>query len=84
MILEAPSYSCLLYTSARLLRVGEGRGGGQPAGVTAHALDDGDLADVVDAGIAGHFHRAGRDILGSGGVAGAVVGACLLYTSRCV
>ena len=60
---------------ARLLRVGERGGGGQPAGMTAHALNDGDLADVVDAGIAGHFHRAGRDILGSGGVAGAVVGA---------
>ena len=49
--------------------------GGQPAGVTAHALDDGDHAGVVDLAVAGDFHEGGSDVLGGGGEAGAVVGA---------
>ena len=55
--------------------VGQRGGGGQPAGVTAHALDDGDHAGVVHGGIAVHFHDGGGDELGRGGEAGAVVGA---------
>ena len=48
---------------------------GQPAGVTAHDLDDADHAGVIHAGILIDFHAAGGNVLGSGGKAGAVVGA---------
>ncbi len=47
----------------------------QPARMAAHALDDGDLADVIDAGVARNLHDRGRNILGSRGKARAVVGA---------
>ena len=49
--------------------------GGEPAGVPAHALHDGDLADVIDAGVAADFHQGGRNVLRGGGKAGAVVRA---------
>ena len=55
--------------------IGQRGGGGQPAGVTAHALDDGDLTLVIHGGIAVHFHDGGGDVLGGGGEARAVVGA---------
>ena len=43
--------------------------------MTAHALDDGDLTDVIHARVAGNFHDGGRDIFCSRGKARAVVGA---------
>ena len=43
--------------------------------MTAHALDDGDHAGVIDVRVAGDFHDGRGDILGGGSVAGAVVGA---------
>ena len=50
-------------------------GGGQPAGVTAHHLDDGHHTGVVAAGIVLHFHHGSGDVLSSRGETGAVVGA---------
>ena len=61
--------------AAGLFFVGQRGSGGQPARVTAHALDDGDHAGVVDVRVAGDFHDGGRDILGGGRIARAVVGA---------
>ena len=61
--------------AAGLCLVGERGSGGQPACVTAHALDDGDHAGVIDVRVAGDFHDGRGDILGGGSVAGAVVGA---------
>ena len=61
--------------AAGLCLVGERSSGGQPACVTAHALDDGDHAGVIDVRVAGDFHDGRGDILGGGSVAGAVVGA---------
>ena len=61
--------------AAGLCLVGERGSGGQPARVTAHALDDGDHAGVIDVRVAGDFHDGRGDILGGGSVAGAVVGA---------
>ena len=58
-----------------VLTLCQGGSGGQPARVTAHALDDGDHAGVVDVRVAGDFHDGGRDILGGGRIARAVVGA---------
>ncbi len=60
--------------AAGLFRVGKRSRSRQPACVAAHALDDGDLADVIDAGVARNFHDRGRNILGSRGKARAVVG----------
>jgi len=54
---------------------GQGGSGGQPAGVTAHHLDDGHHAGVVAAGIVLHLHHGSGDVLGGRGVAGAVVSA---------
>ena len=60
--------------AAGLCLVGKRGGGGQPARVAAHALDDGDHAGVIDVRVAGDFHDGRGDILGCGSVAGAVVG----------
>ena len=49
--------------------------GGQPAGVTAHALHDGDHAGVVHLAVTADLHEGGGDILGCGSKAGAVIGA---------
>ena len=54
---------------------GQGGGAGQPAGVTAHDLDDGHHAGVIDVGVVPDLHAGGGDILGGAGEAGAVVGA---------
>ena len=54
---------------------GQGGGAGQPAGVAAHNLDDGDHAGVIHVGVLPHLGAGGGDILGRGGKAGAVVGA---------
>ena len=54
---------------------GQGGGGGEPAGVTAHDLHHGDHAGVIHPGVLVDLHDGGGDILGSAGVAGAVVGA---------
>lgn len=51
------------------------RGGGQPARVTAHYLDDGDHALIEHARVQVDLHAGGRDVLGGGSVAGAVVDA---------
>ena len=48
---------------ARAVFGGERGGGGQPAGMTAHALDDGDLTDVIHARVAGNFHDGGHDTI---------------------
>ena len=48
---------------------------GQPARVTAHDLHDADHAGVVYARVLIDLHAGGRDILGSGSKARAVVGA---------
>ena len=55
--------------------VGQSGGAGQPAGVTAHDLDDGHHAGVIDPGVLINLHAGGGDILGRGGEAGAVIGA---------
>ena len=57
------------------LLVGQSGRGGEPAGVAAHALDDGDHAGVIHGGIAIDLHHGGGDVLGRGGEARAVVGA---------
>jgi len=67
---------------AVLFFVRERGGGGQPAGVAAHALDDRDHAGVVDLGVARDFHDGGGDVLGGGGVARAVVGAVEVVVDR--
>ena len=54
---------------------GQSGGCGEPAGMAAHALDDGDHAGVIHVAVAADFHEGGGDILGGGGEAGAVVGA---------
>ena len=54
---------------------GQGSGAGQPAGVTAHDLDDGHHAGVIDVGVVPDLHAGGGDILGGAGEAGAVVSA---------
>ena len=43
--------------------------------MTAHALDDGDHALVIDLTVAGNFHDGSGDVLGRGRKAGAVVGS---------
>ena len=53
---------------------GERGGGGEPSGVTAHNLDDGDHAGVVHAGVLIDLHYRGGDVFRGGGKAGAVVG----------
>ena len=53
----------------------QGGGAGEPAGVAAHALDDGDHALVVNVAVTVHFGHGGGDVLGGGGEAGAMVGA---------
>ena len=54
---------------------GQGGGTGQPAGVAAHDLDNGDHAGVVYVGVLPDLGAGGGDILGGRGEAGAVVGA---------
>ena len=60
---------------ARAVFGGERGGGGQPAGVAAHDLDDADHTGVVHARVLIDLHAARGDILRGAGVAGAVVGA---------
>ena len=60
---------------ARTVFGSERGGGGQPAGVTAHDLDDADHTGVVHARVLIDLHAARGDILRGAGVAGAVVGA---------
>ena len=62
--------------------IGERGGGGQPAGVAAHALDDGDHAGVVHGGIAIDFHHGRGDVLRRGGIARAVIGAVQVVVDR--
>ena len=45
----------------------------QPAGVTAHDLDDAHHTGIIDPGVMIDFHAGSGDILGSRGVTGAVV-----------
>src|SRR5699024_1226922 len=54
--------------------IGQSSSGGQPAGMTAHALDDGDHAGVVHLAVTADFHEGSGNVLGSGSKAGAVVG----------
>ena len=56
-------------------QIGKRGGGSQPAGVSAHALDNGNHALVVNVAVAGDFHDRGGDVLRCGGKAGAVIGA---------
>ena len=56
------------------LHAGQSGSGSQPAGVTAHALDDGHHAGVVHMAVTGDFHDGGGNILGSGSEAGAMIG----------
>ncbi len=60
---------------ARAVNAGQGRGASQPAGVTAHNLDNADHAGIIDPGVLIDLHAACGDILGGGGKTGAVVGA---------
>ena len=52
----------------------QGSGGGQPAGVAAHDLDAGDVLGAVDSGVPDDLLHHNADVLGSGAVAGGVVG----------
>ena len=54
---------------------GQGGGSRQPAGVAAHDLHNHDHAGVVHMGVQVHLHQGGGDVLGGGGVAGAVIRA---------
>ena len=67
---------------AMLFLVGKRGGGGQPTGVTAHALDDRDHAGVVDLRVARDFHDGSGNILGGGSEARAVIGAEQVVVDR--
>src|SRR5205807_4089305 len=59
-----------------LAAAGQPGGRGQPAGVAAHDLGDGDrLEGVHRLVVAARLHDAGGQVLGGAAVAGAVVGA---------
>ena len=60
---------------AEPFRVGELRRGGQPAGVTAHRLDDAHHRGIVNFGVEVDFHDRGGDVSRRARVAGAVIGA---------
>ncbi len=53
----------------------EGGGGGEPASVAAHHLDDGHHARIVAGSVVLDLHAGSGDVLGGGSVAGAVVRA---------
>ena len=57
------------------VEAGAGGGGGKPAGVAAHDLDDGDGGNVVDGDVAGKLGEGCGDVLGGGAEAGGMVGA---------
>ena len=54
---------------------GQSGGASQPAGVTAHDLNDGHHTGVIHPGVLVYLSAGGGDILGGGGEAGAMVGA---------
>ena len=57
-----------------VVALGQCGGGGQPAGVAAHDLDDGDILGAVDGGVADDLLHHHADVLGRRAVAGSVVG----------
>src|SRR5699024_6916564 len=57
-----------------VLGFGQGGGSGQPAGVAAHALHDGDILGAVDGGVTDDLLHDHADVLGGTAVAGGVVG----------
>ena len=61
---------------------GKRRRGRQPAGVASHDLDDADHAGIIDARVLIDLHAARCNILGGGGIAGAVVGAEQVVVDR--
>ena len=56
-----------------VLGAGQGGGRGQPAGVAAHDLDDGDIVGAVDRGVADELFHDDADVLGRAAVAGGMV-----------
>ena len=54
---------------------GQGGSCGQPACVAAHDLHNDDHAGVIHMGVQIHLHKRRGDVLGGGGVAGAVIRA---------
>src|SRR5699024_1588783 len=56
-----------------VVALGQGGGGGQPAGVAAHDLHDGDVLGAVNGGVPDDFLHDDADVLGSRAVTGSVV-----------
>ena len=57
-----------------VVALGQGSRGGQPAGIAAHDLHDGDVLGAVDGGVPDDLLHDHADVLGSRAVAGGMVG----------
>src|SRR5699024_3308118 len=56
-----------------VVALGQGSRGGQPAGIAAHDLHDGDVLGAVDGGVPDDLFHDHADVLGSRAVTGSVV-----------